>query len=606
MATRGGRHQRKRLAEDTPSTPSLPRIADSPLAACLLNKWAWGQLSSADVQEIAHMATRTPSGCAVLEKLASLGAYGVHQNNLHRDLLHFVSPTAILAPETHSVPVPVEVRDPVKKKPETVIVEQSVFYLHEWLAQLGRDEASFEMVMGKGDDLEHFWRHVRPDDPHFEHVSVRALKEHVNYSRSVWPFVLHADAAEHKKLDSITPLSMRSLVATSSTLVSELLLCALPSSCRLKGKKNDCLGVDSWFSFWRVLKWDLDCVAAGRHPSLDVDGKPFPPGSKKAELAGEWLTPNHDRGLVWYIAADCDHLSNELWLPHASSLSPCMCCKANTSDVPFTDFRETALWRNCRRDEVPSVHPAFSCFGLSQGSLVYDTLHVLEQGPTSHVLGNALWMLRYEEKLSMDAINADLQDAYRCLATPSGYRVVVQANLFVDVRAPRADYPCLGKSIKARQVRYLLPAVHKVVEQVAAGHQGDQRWLQLSTALGALTLCYDILDLDTMFLTDSQFSSLTKQMQLFLLTYNALAKDAIRRRLKLFSVTAKFHYALHLAEQARYMAPRKWWCYPGEDFVGKIAGLAHSCLAGVPAHNVSHKLMEKYRVAMHLQFTHVQ
>eukprot|EP00969_Alexandrium_andersonii_P024934 1089321-Alexandrium_andersonii.AAC.1 len=59
----------------------------------------------------------------------------------------------------------------------------------------------------------------------------------------------------------------------------------------------------------------------------------------------------------------------------------------------------------------------------------------------------------------------------------------------------------------------------------------------------------------------------------------------------------------HVVEQCQYINAKMFWCYGGEDFVGRMSVLAHACTRGTPPHQVSSKLVEKYRLALHLKWS---
>ncbi len=76
------------------------------------------------------------------------------------------------------------------------------------------------------------------------------------------------------------------------------------------------------------------------------------------------------------------------------------------------------------------------------------------------------------------------------------------------------------------------------------------------------------------------------------------ARPSVQR----FSVVPKMHYAYHLCQQAKLANPKLRWAYGGEDFVGKVSGLAHTCLAGTATFRVPDTLLQKYSFAMHMRF----
>jgi hypothetical protein len=83
--------------------------------------------------------------------------------------------------------------------------------------------------------------------------------------------------------------------------------------------------------------------------------------------------------------------------------------------------------------------------------------------------------------------------------------------------------------------------------------------------------------------------------------YGALARLSMESGELLFSVTPKFHFLHHLADQALHEHPRIYWNYSGETFVGQIASIGHMCIPGKPIHDVTRKLCERYRIAFCLR-----
>ena len=79
----------------------------SPLANTLLTLWGQGEISAPTVQKIAHAAKL--SGCTSqdVQSFASLGAFGKHHQNCHRDLIRKMPQS--LVPE--SLPVTCNVKD---------------------------------------------------------------------------------------------------------------------------------------------------------------------------------------------------------------------------------------------------------------------------------------------------------------------------------------------------------------------------------------------------------------------------------------------------------------------------------------------------------------
>ena len=66
-----------------------------------------------------------------------------------------------------------------------------------------------------------------------------------------------------------------------------------------------------------------------------------------------------------------------------------------------------------------------------------------------------------------------------------------------------------------------------------------------------------------------------------------------------FAFTIKHHYLLHLGLlPTGHLSPKAWYCYGGEDFMGKIKHLCISCLRGLSNHRLMNKVAKKYLWAL--------
>ncbi len=70
--------------------------------------------------------------------------------------------------------------------------------------------------------------------------------------------------------------------------------------------------------------------------------------------------------------------------------------------------------------------------------------------------------------------------------------------------------------------------------------------------------------------------------------------------LEMFSLTQKAHACMHSCLLATALSPRKTWCYGAEDYMGKMRTLALSASKGAWGPQVSKRMLDKYRVALHL------
>jgi hypothetical protein len=85
--------QKQRLA----AISTAESTKSSVLVTWLEEQWAWGFMSAQCFQKIASLALQGMVACGVaeippaLQKLASIGTFGQHSENCHRDLMNGVS-----------------------------------------------------------------------------------------------------------------------------------------------------------------------------------------------------------------------------------------------------------------------------------------------------------------------------------------------------------------------------------------------------------------------------------------------------------------------------------------------------------------------------------
>eukprot|EP00974_Lingulodinium_polyedra_P113859 11023947-Lingulodinium_polyedra.AAC.1 len=103
--------------------------------------------------------------------------------------------------------------------------------------------------------------------------------------------------------------------------------------------------------------------------------------------------------------------------------------------------------------------------------------------------------------------------------------------------------------------------------------------------------------------TSEEFAVFQRASESFLSSYTDLSKKSADMDQYRFNIVPKFHYMNHLVQQSQHINAKLVWCYGGEDFVGRISSLAHSCTRGTAAHLVEPKLAGKYRIAMHLKWS---
>ena len=91
-------------------------------------------------------------------------------------------------------------------------------------------------------------------------------------------------------------------------------------------------------------------------------------------------------------------------------------------------------------------------------------------------------------------------------------------------------------------------------------------------------------------------------VQTFLKHYSFLAKRAFVAKLCRWSIVSKHHMTAHMPSMAKHLAPRHYWTYGSESFMGFMSHLANACLAGMSAHKIPWTVMFKYRTFWQLLF----
>ena len=336
-------HKQKRLAENgfTPtSSSSSDSSGHSPLWITLMQRYAWGHMSATEVQQIALAAVQSGADKVDLNQLASLGAHGNSPQNAQRDLTRLVFPD-VLTPNTVTVQVPLMAADGVKLR------DYDMMLPHDWVAAVAAKGLLGKLMGTESSTL--FWEQQ-------DFRNNPQLRQCASFLRSidfkedvVIPMLLHGDGAPHTETDSLVVVSMRSILATLSVQMSQLLLLAMPKACMVDGSMQN---------VWKTLVWSFTALAEGVHPSKDADGRQYANmENRTAEqeqrhlLAGQPLGGTvRVRGVLMVLSGDIEWFCQQFNFPYAMSNSPCAFCKCDNiqknSKIPFTDFSVTAKWKD--------------------------------------------------------------------------------------------------------------------------------------------------------------------------------------------------------------------------------------------------------------------
>ena len=594
MAPPRGGHRQKRARqfeeEADYEVAAAPRTGHSPLATGLLIRWAEGQLSAVDVQEIADLSVQSGCDDPEVKWLASIGAHGHNTSHCSRALYRKYYKDVDL-PTAYKITVPLRDKG---DRVQLLQIEISVLLPHDWIHSLSKS--------GKYDDLigiptiQEWWAGSSRKNPKFfQHPCIDK-----DYKNKGLPYVLHGDGAKLHDRDSLLTISMKFLLGATGFKDSHLLLAALPKSVATD---------EAWDAIWRTLAWSMDAISAGKHPSVDENGDIWQAGSERSALAGQPLMPNNIFGVMWGMTGDLDYFMKDLGLPYHSSESFCWRCKCNRSDKPWNDFRRNSAWRATilKPLEVKSLQlnlPLFRADCMSALMLMFDIMHVCDLGIVAHVIANVLWTMVFGDMSGDRHSNfATLWRRMKELYSEMSLRHALcgmELKQICDPESPFKDYPHL-RQVRAAESRHLL----KVVSALAVERDsGSQMHRHRSLMCQGLVQFYDILESDHFYITDhGAFQDAAAQFQLH---YQWLAKNAMDNGQKLWSVVPKHHFFEHLVEQGLFENPKMFWVYTGEDFVGRLCRIAHFALPGKPTHDLTSFLVERYLIGFHLRLTRLQ
>lgn len=505
------------------------------------------------------------------------------------------------------VNLPVLVKD---MKSQQVAVEQRQYHMflpHDWLRHVG-SESALQKIWGLH-ALNQFWlTHDVAEDP-----SCRKI-QHAIKAKKLIPLVIHGDGGQFQREGSLMVISMRSLLSSANVAHSQMLLVAISKACVNKSG-DPCL--DTMQCVWRVLSWSFNALLQGRHPKTDHEGKPFPASSWRHAKRGTPLLDSHHCACIFVISGDGEYFQNELKLPGHSSNQCCKDCGANKSNVPHNDYRPTAKWRTTLKTPLqndnfpPSDHPLFKIDGVVPEMIQYDTLHVIEEGTSSHAVANCLFdfvvmpgkstyfigtqeqrLSKLNEKIMQLQVELDLSADRR--SRP------LSMSSFCTPNGKHTHFPDLS-GLKARHIRYLVPVVAAICKQEC--HDGDHyscHRLQMMESLSALC---DVIDsADVHHFNSAEIAMFNKHVQLFLAHYTKCCRHLFDSGHKYrYNTVHKFHCLAHMPDKARFLNPKCCSTYSGETMVGFIATLGHACLNGTPAHLISYKLCWRWRLAFDLR-----
>lgn len=583
--------------------PGQGPLQGDPEVELLIELWTMGVLPAYMLQRIGAAA------CLIaprpqMRALANLGAEGRYPANAASQL------RALLRLNDNKICEPLLVDMPMWNAtghPPTVVVTKFPIMLpHEIMGSLYSHypHAFQTWFSGEAGDIDSFWSSIRNDDPRMWEHPVQQIE---GYRQHCVPLRIHGDGVPFGKSvgHTLDVLSFSSMLGRrGDSWCSRMLILGIANVCKVNIETH---GLDSMRLAWKWVIWSFSVLSSGVWPTHGPDLEPLQGRrwQKRGRICGRFSF------CMFQIAGDLDWLCNYLGLPHFNSANdPCMFCKANRGDRPWSDFKNTSSWvATIKHGEELRVacHGLFTAgLGLTLAHICPDILHCLDLGGAQHLVASVLFMLVWDADIAgpLDArirhVVAELQSSYESFGTPNGERVP-QAKvhkLFEKSRSANpTQYPFMR--VKGAQGRHAVPAVLDVCRRLVPNHRSFQHCIR---SLEGLCNFYDAVTPHGLFLPAFAIHAAQAGMSQYLVHYQRLCFDNMMSGRKLFHVTEKcHHYPWHIAWVCQYYNPKAGWTYLDEDFMGKISTLLSSSIKGLGPLRVGPSFMFRYRQRLHLR-----
>ena len=604
---RGWKYEQQLVDQSTSSGSKehAARSDHSALASLLLLLWASGNISATAMHKVALCAMLDGANHVELANLAKCGAWGQQPGNVARDVNATFLHSVLVSP---SMSAEVPCIDPKTSK---ATVQDCHFFLpHLMFWSLMKNYTLEAQIVFALDAIDGFWEGV---------VSVGCPKlvghplwSITNFATLRIPLFIHGDGVEFVNGDSLMVYSWGSLLSAGSSQDTSLLAAVWPKNCTIDVKGQ--IEEGTWWKVLVWLQWSFDALFEGRHPDKDPWGNVFLANSLFQDLAGTSLCDSGHRGVLWSLEGDQDYFANTLKLNHWNNPNPCWACDTVTTDPQKT-------WKNLMPNQtgwisknaaqakatLTSRHPLLRIRGVTTLMISPDALHILFcKGILSRLLGSVLhlwcWPIkggRQETKPAdtLAAIFCAVQCIYKELNTPTRL-TNLRLGMFSNPDKPHASDAFLN--IKGSECKHLLKPLAIISSRKNNVSELDKR---IASCLLAMDRLVDIMDESEIFLEEKQHQEMVVALAHFNGHYSWLNSWAASEERQLFHITIKFHMNCHLVMTAKCLNPKFFWCFRGEDYVGRISALAASVSMGVGVIALSTKIVSKYRHWRHLRLT---
>lgn len=353
---------------------------------------------------------------------------------------------------------------------------------------------------------------------------------------------LHADGAATWKTEGLFSIAWNSVTSKGATKDTRNVYAVI--------RKSD-LSDGTLLACWDYLAWALNAIARGRVPDRDHRGRRHARAGRRLRWQAATVQMRGD----WEFYSQCLDMARWDGVPKM-----CFACGAeqgldSNPDLSWTGAsrgwertiktHESWVAELLARGKVPPI--VFSIIGLRLEGVMIDVLHALDQGVTSHIIGN-IWFEVMGAKFGgslaeqVKALQADIKAWHKA----NGRKLALEGKLTPQRVRTSGDWPKL--KAKGANTRHLVPYTLALAQANNSGNDHDNRRVALCQILDRF---YTILESEGRWLSEAAKGEVEPMGKLLFNIYRNLSAEALRDPTKprAWKMTQKFHLWEHLCSK---------------------------------------------------------
>lgn len=325
-------------------------------------------------------------------------------------------------------------------------------------------------------------------------------------------------------------------------------------------------------AIWEVIKWSLESLGQGKHPTARHDGSEFLPhqDDSRKNRAGQSLS----KAALVYIRADWDFFCKWLAVPQFNvKTGMCWMC-ACTPEEWRASSKEQRHKQSLSKADFISKHlvgrkktipPIFHLPGIDNNSLQPDWMHCVDEGFGSCVAGNILYSLLpgygANKEQQIKGLWEHILDLYGRLKIPSDKRLskLTYKDIKRDQKAPELQ-------VKASAMRHFAVLLEPLCREKSL-HEGNLEQKAIYKVAKYATKMYHHLEVFNPAELAQQGEKLVSQYMALEKYHTKLDSDS-----NLWHAKPKVHLLGHILDKVagEGMNPKDTWNYKDETFGSKI------------------------------------